>query len=134
MGYEFLSDKVELRFGVCNFCLGFILLQWVIKVQNFNELVIILFLFLSKNCFEDLNEPAEDYGWSIDSLRCDAKARTIDFISCSFCSVRREANSVAHFLVKFTCLKILTLFGCNKINLTPSVLEVWLRDMFPLVP
>ena len=38
----------------------------------------------AKNYFDDLNGPAKNYHWSINSLSCDVNAPRIDFNSCSF--------------------------------------------------
>lgn len=61
----------------------------------------------AKNCFDDLNAKFDDYRWRIDTLCFESKACSLDFNFCSFSWVGMEANIVAHFSVKFVCLKIL---------------------------
>jgi hypothetical protein len=52
----------------------------------------------AKNSFNELNGSVEVYHWSIVSLCCDAKARSIDFNSYCFCLVRCKANSLSSLL------------------------------------
>jgi hypothetical protein len=66
--------------------------------------------------------------WKIDSISKDSKTLCLDFDLCSFCWVSREANSVAHALVKFASHQP-GVFSCNFDSLPPFVIEAWVRDV-----
>jgi hypothetical protein len=68
------------------------------------------------------------YDVVIDTLVFDSKLLSLEFNSCCFCWVRREANNVAYTLAKFATHQSLA-FCCNKNSLTPSVLEACLSDV-----
>jgi hypothetical protein len=85
----------------------------------------------AKICIEAITDEACFIPWKILSLVNNIKCLALDFDSCSFCWVHRDANDVAHSLAKFTSSRP-SCFSCNSSNLPLSVQEVWLRDLVTL--
>ncbi len=55
----------------------------------------------SKICVDVILDVNGYVNWGISSLCNDAKTLALDFVSCSFVWVRREANMVARSIAKF---------------------------------
>jgi hypothetical protein len=54
-----------------------------------------------KICVGNLIGQPEDWSWKISSLCNDSLDFALRFVSCFFCWTKREANTIAHFSVKF---------------------------------
>jgi hypothetical protein len=76
----------------------------------------------SKICFDALNGADDSWPWKIDTFVFYSKLLSLEFSSCCFCWVRREANNVVYTLAKFAAHHYLA-FCCKKNSLHSSVLE-----------
>jgi hypothetical protein len=82
----------------------------------------------AKICIEAITEVAATIPWRILSLVNIIKVLALEFPSCLFCWVRRDANGMAHSLAKFAS-SLPSCFSCKSSNLPFSMNEVWIRDL-----
>ena len=73
-------------------------------------------------CIDAISGESSKVPWKLFTLCNNAKVAVLDFTSCSFCWVRRNANMVAHFLAKFASSQS-SYFYCNSSNLPPLIHE-----------
>ena len=82
----------------------------------------------SKNCVDTLLQEFFGCYWNISAICNDIKCLALEFFSCCFCWVRREANMLAHALAKYClshCLPVI--YFPN--NLPVPVVVAWSRDL-----
>jgi ribonuclease HI len=101
---------------------------WAIELAKENNYLKILVEGDAKICIEVITEVAATIPWRILSLVNIIMVLALEFPSCSFCWVRRDANGMAHSLAKFAS-SLPSCFSCNSSNLLLSVHEAWIRDL-----
>ena len=101
---------------------------WAMELAKENNYLKILVEGDAKICIEAITEVATTILGRILSLVNIIKVLALEFPTCSFCWVRRDANGMAHSLAKFTS-SLPSCFFCNSSNLPPSVHEAWIRDL-----
>jgi hypothetical protein len=100
---------------------------WAIQLAYLEKWKNILVESDAKNCVDAILGISA-CSWNIYALCNDVKRLALDFSSCSFCWVKREANMVAHELAKsFIPNSFPTCYFFN--NLSASVQEAWSRDL-----
>ena len=80
-----------------------------------------------------LNGREESWNWNIDNLCFEAKLFCVSFVFVCFCWVGKEANNLAHSLVKVAA-SLNSDFVCNQQSLPPSAVEAWRRDVAFIYP
>jgi ribonuclease HI len=95
---------------------------WAIQLAQSENFHSILVESDSKVCVDAILDVTGYVNWDISSLCNDAETLALNFVSCSFVWVRREANMVAHMMTKFFLPHCL-LVTCFVENLLAPVIE-----------
>jgi hypothetical protein len=66
--------------------------------------------------------------WKLDALCSEVNNLALNFMSCCFSWVKREANLTVYELAKAAAL-LTSLVCCNAYSLHPSICEAWQRDV-----
>ena len=98
-------------------------LSWALELASAKKLSNILVEGDTKTCIDAIFGDAKIFSWKIISIVANVKSFSTIFSSCSFLWVKRDANEVAHTLVRFATT-LPTCFSCNSSNLPTSVCEV----------
>jgi hypothetical protein len=93
-------------------------IRWALELAIQENYLKVIVESDAKNCVDNLNGQPEEWSWKISSLCNDSLDFALRFVSCSFCWTKREANTMAHSLVKFV-LHLISLF-CYKKDTLPS--------------
>jgi hypothetical protein len=107
------------------------MLLWALKLVRDNHFYAVVVESDAKVCIEALTVDSSTTSWKIHSLVANINFLALEFSSCVFCWVRRDANGVAHALAKFASSQP-TYFSCTSSNLSLSLREAWLGDLLAL--
>ena len=103
-------------------------IKWIVQLASEEPFTKIIVESDSNRCIESIMGSPEDTYWKIEAICSDVNMLALDFISCCFRWVKRDANSAAHELAKFAAL-LGTPFSCNASSLPPNVFKAWKRDL-----
>ncbi len=98
------------------------------KLDNLSKIVV---ESDSKVCIDTITRNPEDPNWKISIICAYVNMLALEFVSCCFYWVKRDANVTAHELAKFV-IHLDSNFNCNGTSLTTFVKEAWQRDVLGL--
>uniref|UniRef100_A0A2N9I5P8 Reverse transcriptase domain-containing protein n=1 Tax=Fagus sylvatica TaxID=28930 RepID=A0A2N9I5P8_FAGSY len=95
------------------------------KLEDFQNFIVESDSKVPVGCMNGIQAEAN---WKIAAIVSDVNFLSLDFVSCCFSWVKREANMVAHALAKFA-VSFNSDFSCNATSLPSPIRETWQRDM-----
>ncbi len=102
--------------------------SWALEIAILESFTDIIVEGDAKVCIDAVSVTPDKAPWKIQTLMANVFILVVNFNMCVFSWVRRNANSVAHNLVKFASLHSYV-FSCNNLDSPFSIHEVWLRDL-----
>uniref|UniRef100_A0A2N9EZP9 Reverse transcriptase domain-containing protein n=1 Tax=Fagus sylvatica TaxID=28930 RepID=A0A2N9EZP9_FAGSY len=100
---------------------------WAIQIAKMNNMLEIIVESDSKVCVDAITQDLFVCDWTISTICNDVRVLALEFISCIFCWVPREASMVVYTLAKLFPLHNLPVI-CFPKNLPTPLEEVWFRD------
>jgi ribonuclease HI len=101
---------------------------WAIQLAKLEDFQNVIVESDSKIPVDCMNGIQAEANWKIAAIVSDVNFLSLDFVSCCFSWVKREANMVAHALAKFA-VSFNSGFSCNVTSLPSPVREAWQGDM-----
>jgi ribonuclease HI len=103
-------------------------IKWAVQLTSEETFTKIIVESDSNRCIESIIGSPEDTYWKIEAICSNVNILALDFISCCFSWVKRDANSATHELAKFAA-HLGTPLSCNASSLPPNVFKAWQIDM-----
>jgi ribonuclease HI len=101
---------------------------WAIQLAKLEDFQNVIVESDSKVPVDCMNGIQVEVNWKIAAIVLDVNFLSLDFVSCCFSWVKREANMVAHVLAEFA-VSFNSDFSCNATSLPSPVREAWQRDV-----
>ena len=101
---------------------------WAIQLAKLEDFQNVIVKSDSKIPVDYMNGIQAEANWKIVAIVSDVNFLSLDFVSCCFSWVKREANMVAYALAKFA-VSFYSDFSCNATSLPSPIRETWQRDM-----
>jgi ribonuclease HI len=97
-------------------------IKWALQLASEETFFRIIVESDSNRCIESIIGNPENTYWKIEAICSAVNILALDFISCCFSWVKRDANSVVHELAKFVA-HLGAPLCCNASSLPPNVFK-----------